>query len=332
MATTDLLTSDFNASEMIYSGTKRYNNYSTFIKSQFSQRVQKVSLDTGFTCPNRDGSKGVGGCTYCNNNSFNPDYCKPQKSITTQLQEGIDFFSKKYKDQEYLAYFQAYTNTYSDFALLKELYTEAVSHPNVIGMVIGTRPDCINEDIINFLSELSKDYYISLEFGVESTIDRTLDLINRCHSYDETIQAYELSANRGFDLGAHMIIGLPGETREDILNHASELSKLPIKFLKLHQLQIIKNTMMAYQLKHTPEMFSLFEIDEYIDLMTDFIALLRPDIIIERFISESPKELLIAPLWDGIKNFAMVDKIDKLLIEKDLWQGKYYLEPLKKSA
>ena len=337
MITTDMTVPDITVPEMTvpemkYSGIKRYNNYSTFIKTNFEKRTQKVSLDTGFTCPNRDGSKGVGGCTYCNNNSFNPYYCKPQKSITTQLQEGIDFFSKKYKDQDYLAYFQAYTNTYSDFSLLKELYTEAVSHPNVIGIVIGTRPDCINEDIINFLSELSKDYYISLEFGVESTIDKTLDLINRCHSYEETKQAYALAAGKGFDLGAHMIIGLPGETREDILNHATEISKLPIKFLKLHQLQIIKNTMMAYQLKHTPKMFSLFEVDEYIDLMTEFVALLRPDIIIERFISESPAELLIAPKWNGIKNFAFVDKLDKLLVQKDLWQGKYYQVPLSKSA
>jgi len=309
---------------MQYSGDKRYNNYSTFIKSKFKQRVQKVSLDTGFTCPNRDGSKGVGGCTYCNNNSFNPDYCKPQKSITQQLQEGIDFFSKKYNKQQYLAYFQAYTNTYSDFKLLKELYTEAVSHPDIVGMVIGTRPDCINEDIINFLSELSDKYYVSLEFGVESTINRTLDLINRCHSYEETQQAYQLANNKGLDLGAHMIIGLPGESRDDILNHAVQLSKLPINSLKLHQLQIIKNTMMAYQLKQSPEMFNLFTVTDYVDLMTDFIALLRPDIIIERFSSESPAELLLAPNWNGLKNFELVDKIDKKLLEKDLWQGKHY--------
>jgi len=309
---------------MKFRGSKRYNNYSTFIKSKFSQRVQKISLDTGFTCPNRDGTKGVGGCTYCNNNSFNPEYCKPQKSITQQLQEGINFFAKKYKSQQYMAYFQAYTNTYSDFELLKELYTEAVSHPDVVGMVIGTRPDCINEDIIHFLSELSKDYYISLEFGVESTINRTLDLINRCHSFDETKQAYKMAVGKGIHLGAHMIIGLPEESREDILSHAVELSKLPINTLKLHQLQIIKNTMMAYQLKNKPEMFNLFSVDEYIELITDFIALLRPDIIIERFISESPIELLLAPKWNGLKNFAIVDMIDKKLVEKDLWQGKYY--------
>ncbi len=309
---------------MKYSGNKRYNNYSTFIKSRFKQRVQKISLDTGFTCPNRDGSKGTGGCTYCNNNSFNPDYCEPQKSITAQLQEGIDFFSKKYKSQHYLAYFQAYTNTYADFSLLKKLYTEAISFPSVIGMVIGTRPDCINEDIIDFLSELSNDYYISLEFGVESTINRTLDLINRCHSYEDTQKAYEMVNNKGLHLGAHMIIGLPGESREEILSHATELSTLPIETLKLHQLQIIKNTMMAYQLKQNPEMFNLFSIEEYIDLITDFIAMLRPDIIIERFISESPADLLLAPKWGGLKNFEIINKIDKKMLEKNLWQGKYY--------
>jgi len=283
---------------MKYSGDKRYNNYSTFIKSRFKERVQKISLDTGFTCPNRDGSKGTGGCTYCNNNSFNPDYCEPQKSISTQLQEGIDFFSKKYRSQQYLAYFQAYTNTYADLELLKKLYTEAVSFSSIIGMVIGTRPDCINEDIVDFLSELSKEYYISLEFGVESTINRTLDLINRCHSFEETTKAYEMAKDKGLHLGAHMIIGLPGESREDILSHATELSQLPIATLKLHQLQIIKNTMMAFQLKQNPEMFNLFSVDDYIDLITDFIAMLRPDIIIERFISESPADLLLAPKWE----------------------------------
>jgi uncharacterized protein len=303
---------------------KRYNDYSSFIKGKFSERVQKVSLDTGFTCPNRDGTKGVGGCTYCNNNTFNPYYCKPSKSITQQLDEGIEFFSKKYKTQQYLAYFQAYTNTYADIDLVKELYNEALSHPKVIGLVIGTRPDCINEDLIDFLSELSKEYFISLEFGVESTLDRTLEMVNRCHTFEETKAAYELSKDKGFDLGAHMIIGLPGETREEILNHAKELSKLPIKTLKLHQLQVVKHTMMAIQLKEKPEMFSLYSAEEYIDLITDFVALLRPDIIIERFISESPTHLLIAPKWNGMKNFEITAKIEKKLIEKDLWQGKNY--------
>ncbi len=306
---------------MQLNNNKRYNDYSSFIKQRFSERVQKISLDTGFTCPNRDGTKGIGGCTYCNNNSFNPDYCKPNKSISQQLDEGIAIFSKKYKTQKYLAYFQAYTNTYADINLVKQLYNEALEHPKVIGLVIGTRPDCIIEDLIEFLSDLSKTYYISLEFGVESTLERTLKMVNRCHTYKETVEAYDLAKNKGLHLGAHMIIGLPGESKDDILNHAIELSKLPINTLKLHHLQIVKHTMMAKQFKDNPERFSLYSVDEYIDLICDFISLLRPDIIIERFISQSPYHLLIAPKWN-LKNFEIVAKIDKKLEEKNLWQGK----------
>ena len=309
---------------MQFNNNKRYNNYTSFIKKQFSERVQKVSLDTGFTCPNRDGTKGVGGCTYCNNNTFNPDYCKTSKSVTQQLDEGIEFFGTKYKTQQYLAYFQAYTNTYADIELIKQLYNEAIGHPKVIGLVIGTRPDCINNDLIDFLSELSNQYYISLEFGVESTLDRTLKMVNRCHTFKETVAAYELSKNKGLHLGAHMIIGLPGESKEDILNHAKEISKLPINTLKLHQLQVVKHTMMAKQFNENPDMFSFFSVEEYIDLVTDFVALLRPDIIIERFISQCPAHLLIAPNWNGLKNFEIVAKIDNKLIEKNLWQGKLY--------
>lgn len=304
--------------------TKAYNNYSSFIKEQFNERVQKISINTGFTCPNRDGTKGVGGCTYCNNSTFSPDYCKPEKSITQQLDEGITFFSKKYKTQKYLAYFQANTNTYADFSLIKELFSEAVNHKDVIGLVVGTRPDCVNEDIIAFLSDIAKQYYVALEFGIESTLDKTLEDINRCHTYKEVIDAYDLAKDKGLHLGAHIIIGLPGESRKEMLHHAVEISKLPIHTLKIHQLQIVKHTMMATQLKNEPEKFTLFEADEYIDFITDFISLLRPDIIIERFISESPLHLLIAPNWNGLKNFEITAKIDKKLIEKDLWQGKHY--------
>ncbi|MCP4125322.1 MAG: TIGR01212 family radical SAM protein [Bacteroidetes bacterium] len=310
-----------------FNGKKRYNDYSSFIRARFSERVQKISLDTGFTCPNRDGTKGVGGCTYCNNNTFNPYYCKPEKSITQQLNEGIAFFSNKYKTQKYLAYFQAYTNTYADIKLVKELYTEALGHPQITGLVIGTRPDCIDKELVDFLSALAKNNYISLEFGVESTLNRTLEAVNRCHTYEETRQAYDLAKDRGIHLGAHLVIGLPGESRTEILDHAAELSKLPIHSLKLHQLQIVKHTMMAIQLKNDPEMFHLFDMDEYVDLITEFIARLRPDIIIERFISESPAHLLIAPKWGGLKNFEIVAKIDKRLEDKAVWQGKYYSAP-----
>lgn len=300
---------------------KRYQDYGSFIKLRFGERVQKISLDIGFTCPNRDGSKGVGGCTYCNNNTFNPDYCEPQKSIKQQLEQGIEFFSRKGKNNKFLAYFQAYTNTYGDFEELKKMYQEALSVPKVVGLVIGTRPDCISEEIINYLDELSDDYYISLEIGVESTNEKTLKEVNRCHTFEETKATYELCKNKGFNLGAHIILGLPNETKEDLLKHAYNVSQLPIDTLKLHHLQIVKNSVMSIQYKRNPENFNLFTSENYIEFVSEFITHLRTDIIIERFISEAPKDLLIAPKW-GLKNFEMVAKIDKNLTEKNLWQGK----------
>ncbi|MCD6544736.1 MAG: TIGR01212 family radical SAM protein [Flavobacteriaceae bacterium] len=308
---------------MIFTG-KRYLNYASFIKQRFGQRVQKISLDIGFSCPNRDGSKGYGGCTYCNNNTFNPDYCEPDKSIKKQLEDGISFFSKKYKDQKYIAYFQAYTNTYSDLDSLKALYEEALNVPGVIGLVIGTRPDCISEELIDYLSILAKKHYISLEFGVESTLNKTLLKVNRCHTFEDTIEAFDLCKNKGIDLGAHLIIGLPGENRQELLEHAKRISDLPIQTLKLHHLQIVKNSIMAVQHKRDPKGFDLFTAEDYISFISEFITYLRPDIIIERFISEAPLDLLIAPKWNGLKNFEIVAKIDKYLVEKNLWQGKNY--------
>ena len=301
---------------------KRYLDYSSFIKLNFGERVQKISLDIGFSCPNRDGTKGFGGCTYCNNNTFNPDYCEPQKSVKIQLEQGIEFFSRKGKNNKFLAYFQAYTNTYSDFESLKQLYLEALSVPKVVGLVIGTRPDCISEEIIDFLDELSKTYFISLEFGVESTNEQTLLKVNRCHTFEETKATFELCRNKKFHLGAHIILGLPGENKEALMNHAFELSKLPISTLKLHHLQIVKSSIMAYQYKQNPENFNLFTSENYINFISEFITHLRPDIIIERFISEAPKELLIAPKWGGLKNFEIVAKIDKNLQDTNNWQGK----------
>lgn len=303
---------------------KRYLDYSSFIKLNFGERVQKISLDVGFTCPNRDGSKGYGGCTYCNNNSFNPGYCEPEKSITEQLEQGIAFFSKRHKYQNYFAYFQAYTNTFSDIKSLKKMYDEALAFPQVIGLIIGTRPDCISEELIEYLSFLSKKHFVSLEFGVESTLNKTLLAINRCHTFEDSKTAYENCANKGIHLGAHLIIGLPGETRAELLNHATEISKLPIETLKMHHLQIVKQTVMAVQYKRNPENFDLFTSEDYIDFISDFIGYLRPDISIERFASEAPYDLLIAPKWNQMKNFEVVAKIDRKLAEKNTWQGKYY--------
>ncbi|MBR76528.1 MAG: TIGR01212 family radical SAM protein [Flavobacteriales bacterium] len=302
----------------------RYRDFSTFIKEKFNGRVQKVSIDAGFTCPNKDGTKGKGGCTYCNNNTFNPDYCKPIKPISVQINEGIEFFSKKYKTQKYLAYFQAFTNTYAPLKDLKPMYEEALSHKDVVGLVIATRPDSIKDDVLDYLQYLAKiGNFIKLEFGLESTKNKTLEAINRCQTHEEAVDAFSRAKGRGLHLGAHLILGLPGENKEDMLEHARKVSQLPVNTLKIHHLQIVKHTMMAYQFKNTPEMFTFMALDEYIDLVVDFIELLHPDIILERFFSESPARMLIHPKY-GLKNFEVKHLVNKRLEERDAWQGRLY--------
>ena len=295
---------------------ERYRDFSSFIKSKFNNRVQKVSINAGFTCPNKDGTKGIGGCTYCNNNTFNPDYCVPIKPVSVQIEEGIDFFSKKYKVQKYLAYFQAFTNTYAPLKELKSMYEEALSHNEVIGLVIATRPDSIKNDVLDYLQSLAEQgYFIKLEFGLESTNNRTLEIINRCQTHEEAIESFNRAKNRGLHLGAHLILGLPGESREEMLNHARQISNLPVNTLKIHHLQIVKHTMMAYQFKKTPEMFTFFDLDEYINLVVDFIEILHPNIILERFFSESPERMLIYPKY-GLKNFEVKHLVEKCLEER----------------
>jgi radical SAM protein (TIGR01212 family) len=303
---------------------ERYNDFSSFIRRKFNQRVQKVSIDAGFTCPNKDGSKGTGGCTYCNNNTFNPDYCKPIKPIKQQIDEGIEFFSKKYKTQKYLAYFQAFTNTYAPLADLRKMYEEALAHEDVIGLVIATRPDCIKDEVLDYLEELAKaGNFIKLEFGLESTKNETLEAINRCQTHEEAIDAFKRADGRGLHLGGHLILGLPGESKEDMLEHARKVSELPINTLKVHHLQIVKHTMMAHQFKHTPDMFTFMELEEYIDLIVDFVELLKPEIIIERFFSESPARMLIHPKY-GLKNFEVKHLVEKRLEERNATQGRLF--------
>ena len=303
---------------------KRYNDFSSFIRRKFNTRVQKVSIDAGFTCPNKDGSKGVGGCTYCNNNTFNPDYCKPIKPIKQQINEGIEFFSKKYKTQKYLAYFQAFTNTYAPLADLKKMYEEALDHQDIIGLVVATRPDCIKDEVLDYLEELAASgNFIKLEFGLESTKNETLEAINRCQTHEEAIDAFKRADGRGLHLGGHLILGLPGETKEDMMNHAKMVSQLPINTLKIHHLQIVKHTMMAVQFKKTPEMFTFMELDEYIDFVVDFVEKLKPEIIIERFFSESPASMLIYPKY-GLKNFEVKHLVEKRLEEREAMQGRLF--------
>ena len=303
--------------------TSRYNELSAWFSDVFSCKVQKISLNAGFTCPNRDGTVGYGGCTYCNNQTFNPSYCRTDKSVTEQLEEGKMFFSRKYPEMKYLAYFQAYTNTYGELQELKRKYEEALSVPGVVGIVIGTRPDCMPDDLLDYLEDLNRKTFLVVEYGVESTDNGTLKRINRGHTFEVAQEAIRRTAERGIRVGAHIILGLPGETKDMLVKQAGVLSALPLTTLKLHQLQLIKGTKMAFEYENHPEDFHLYTADEYIDLVIDYVEHLRPDIVLERFVSQSPKELLIAPDW-GLKNHEFTDKVKKRMRERDSYQGKQY--------
>jgi radical SAM protein (TIGR01212 family) len=300
-----------------------YNDFSTFLRKYFDCKIQKISLNAGFTCPNRDGVKGKGGCTYCNNQTFNPEYCKTEKSVKEQLEEGRLFFSRKYPEMKYLAYFQAYTNTYSELEELKEKYEDALSVDGVVGLVIGTRPDCMPDALLDYLEELNKRAFLLVEYGIESTNDDTLRRINRGHTYADTVDAVQRTAARGILTGGHVILGLPGETHDMIVNQAEMLSKLPLTTLKMHQLQLIRGTKMAHEFEEHPEDFHLYQVDEYIDLVIDYVERLRPDMVLERFVSQSPKELLIAPDW-GLKNYEFTERVKKRMREREAYQGKLY--------
>lgn len=301
----------------------RYNEYGIWLKNQLGCKVQKISLNAGFTCPNRDGTVGMGGCTYCNNQTFNPAYCKTEKSITQQLEEGKQFFSKKYPEMKYLAYFQAYTNTYASVSEIKQKYEEALKVKDVIGLVIGTRPDCMPDELLDYLEELNRRVFLVVEYGIESVYDKTLVRINRGHTHNSTVDAINRITSRGIKTGGHIILGLPGESRQEILEEAEILSTLPLTTLKLHQLQLIKGTRMADEYNECPSDFHLFNVDEYIDLVIDFVERLNPAIVLERFVSQSPASLLAIPGW-GLKNYEFVDKVRKRMNERNSMQGRLY--------
>ncbi len=286
-------------------------------------RVQKISVDAGFSCPNRDGLIAKGGCTYCNNETFHPDYCSPGLTITEQLGNGQRFFSSKYPEMRYLAYFQAFSNTYAPLSTLKARYEEALSVPGIVGLVIGTRPDCVNEEILDYLAYLSKSVYIMVEYGAESHQNQTLHRINRGHTFEQTVAAIEATAQRQIHSCVHTILGLPGERYADFMDQAKVISQLPVENLKLHQLQIHKNTRMAHEFELNPSVFYLFSAHEYAELVVDYLEVLNPRIIVERFISQSPPDMLIAPKW-GMKNFEFVAKIDRLLEQRNTWQGRKF--------
>lgn len=300
-----------------------YNDFPSFLRKHFPYKVQKISINAGFTCPNRDGRTGYGGCTYCNNQTFNPDYCRTEKSIAQQLEEGKRFFAYKYPQMKYLAYFQAYTNTYDELEVLKRKYEEALAVEDVVGLVIGTRPDCVPDALLHYLEELNKETFLLVEYGIESCNDETLHRINRGHTFRTTQETVERTAACGILTGGHVILGLPGERHDDLVKQATTLSHLPLTTLKMHQLQLIRGTRMATEYERCPQEFHLFDVDEYIALVIDYVEHLRPDLVLERFLSQSPKELLLAPDW-GLKNYEFNHRLQKRMKERGAYQGRRY--------
>ncbi len=303
--------------------TPHYNDYGTWIRRQFPYRVQKISIDAGFTCPNRDGRISTGGCIYCDNRTFNPSYCQRRHSVTQQLEEGKRFFAHKYPDMKYLAYFQAFTNTYAPLSQLKALYEEALQVDDIVGIVIGTRPDCVSDELLDYLAELNQRTFVLVEYGIESANNDTLLRINRGHSFEQSQEAIQRTHQRGLLTGAHIILGLPGEDAAESLRQASIISSLPIDILKIHQMQIIRGTRLAEEFAANP--FHIYTVDEYIKLIAEYIQRLRPDLILERFVSQSPKELLIAPHW-GLKNYEFTNLLVNCLKQNKIYQGQFFLK------
>lgn len=296
---------------------KPYRDFADFLHERFPDfKVQKIAINAGFTCPNRDGSKGIGGCTYCNNQTFNPEYCRPSLSVGEQIEKGRTFFGKKYPDMKYLAYFQAYTNTYGELPHLVDLYEEAVACPNVVGLIIGTRPDCMPDTLLQYLASLSQRTFVMVEYGAETASNRTLDVINRGHSWEDTVDAVNRTHAAGIACGLHLILGLPGESEANMLHTVDQVSALPIETVKLHQLQIIRGTRLARQVAAGGVSVARWSADEYISLCVKIVKRMRSDIAIERFVSQSPENLLISPRW-GLKNYQFTNLLHNALRSSD---------------
>ncbi len=311
--------------EYPWGNTRRFHSLADFYRQRFGSRIQKVSVHAGFTCPNRDGTVGTGGCTFCNNSGFSPSYCHQESTITQQIDTGLNFLKKRYKKaQLFVAYFQAYSNTYEDIEVLHKRYQQALDHPGISGLTIGTRPDCVDEQKLDLLAKLAEKYIINVEYGVESCYEDTLVRINRGHTFVDSMKAIEQTASRGLHTGIHLIMGLPGESRADILEQSRIISKLPIHSVKFHQLQIVKDTPMAEEFIKHPERFHFFEPDEYAEFIVKFIETLRPDIAIERFAGEVPPQYNLRESWSGLRSDQLLLLIEKKLQEKNTWQGKYY--------
>ncbi len=303
----------------------RFNSYAGYIKQEFGSRLQKVAINAGFTCPNRDGSKSIGGCTFCDNQAFTPSYCNPQKSITQQIEEGIEFHTIRYpRASRYIAYFQSFSNTYAPLFELKNIYGEALAHPLVEGIVVGTRPDCVDDDKLDYFQELAQSHFVQIEYGVESCHDRTLQRINRGHSYAEAEWAIRETAARNIWTGAHFIFGLPGETLNDMLSMAGIISPLPLTSVKFHQLQIIKGTAIAKEFAEHPNDFISFTLDSYLDFFVNFLECLSPNIRIERFINEVPPRFIESTPWGKLRNVELLRLLNQRLIDRNTCQGRLF--------
>lgn len=320
---------------------KRYNSFVGYFKRKYGERLQKIVLDAGFTCPNRDGKVGRGGCTYCDNAAFHPSYSTAGKSLCQQMDEGIEFHKVRYRTTEhYLAYFQSFSNTYAPLERLRELYCEALGHPQVVGIVIGTRPDCVDEEKLDFLADLAHGRVLEgwrrslageedrtapiviVEYGIESCYDQTLKRINRGHDFETARRAVHMTAERGIDVGAHFILGLPGETKQMMLDSCTLINDLPLRSAKFHQLQIVKGTRMEQEYAECPQDFVRFPLDDYLDFFTDMLERLRPDLYIERFAGEVPPRFVNETPWGLIRNVELLRLLDKRLEERDTWQGR----------
>ncbi len=298
---------------------RRYNAFGQYMKDLYGEPVYKVNVDAGFTCPNRDGSISTGGCIYCNNDSFRPAACTSSVSISEQIEKGIPYLRSRYRAGKFIVYFQPFTNTYASVNILERLYREALSHSGVVGLAIGTRPDCIDQEKICLLETLAKDFFVLVEYGLQSIYDRTLQFINRGHDYDCFKKAVALTAGRGIRIGAHIILGFPSETREQMLEMADEISQHPIEFLKIHQLQVVKNTALADFYSKKP--FDTFGYDQYIEMLADFLERLSPDIVLQRLFAAAPDEILIAPLWHKTRSELLRD-LDNFMERRGSRQGK----------
>lgn len=320
---------------------KRYNSFVGYFKRKYGERLQKIVLDAGFTCPNRDGKVGRGGCTYCDNAAFHPSYSTAGKSLCQQMDEGIEFHKVRYRTTEhYLAYFQSFSNTYAPLERLRELYCEALGHPQVVGIVIGTRPDCVDEEKLDFLADIAHGNVLEgwrrslageedrtapiviVEYGIESCYDQTLKRINRGHDFETARRAVHMTAERGIDVGAHFILGLPGETKQMMLDSCTLINDLPLRSAKFHQLQIVKGTRMEQEYAECPQDFVRFPLDDYLDFFTDMLERLRPDLYIERFAGEVPPRFVNETPWGLIRNVELLRLLDKRLEERDTWQGR----------